>query len=129
MASGPPDSAAERILHVRNSLADPTAIRPEVYVNEKGDPQDVHVFPLRHVFPSERAMAFDHTGQALDYFYSNRLQSNRVFQRSESLRRRVQAVLDKLLLKKQRLLEELESARNSEPLRLKAELLTKTCTQ
>lgn len=122
--SGPPDSAAERILHVRDSLAEPTAIKPEVYVNERGDPQDVHVFPLRHVFPSERTMGFDQTGQALDYFYSNRLQSNRVFQRSESLRRRVQAVLDKLLLKKQRLLEELESARNSEPLRLKAELLT-----
>jgi len=122
--SGSVDTAIKRFLLIRDTLYYHKQIQPEVYVNESGEPIDVHVYPLSHVFSSNRTIAFNQIGEALDFFYANRIQSNRLLQRGAALMRHVQTIEDKLLLKKQRLSEELARAENSEPVRLRAELLT-----
>jgi len=122
--SGPKEELPERIVRLKDMLDREAGLIPAVYVSETHTPQDVHIIPLTHVFPEHRTMRFDRPGQALDYFFQNRLQSNRVAQRSISLQRLVQSVMDKLLLKKQRLLEEQKESEQAEQLRLRAELLT-----
>ncbi len=122
--AGPPEEIPSRLLHLRDSLAMEAELLPAVYLNEAGIPQDVHLIPLPHVFPKERTLSFEEPGQALDYYFHHRFQSNRVAQRSAGLQRQVQSLMDKLLLKKQRLLEEIRESDNAEPLRLQAELLT-----
>ena len=122
--SGSPGELPDRILTLRESLQQEKDLFPAVYLGEEGTPQDVHIIPLRHIFRENRTLRFETPGQALDYFFQNRSQSNRVAQRSVELHRQVQTLLDKLLLKKQRLLEDLREAGQAEQLRLQAELLT-----
>lgn len=122
--SGPKEDLPDRLLKLRAALEQESGLLPAVYLNDAGIPQDVHILPLPHVFPAERTLLFDEPGQALDYYVQNRLQSNRVAQRSAGIHRHVQSLLDKLLLKKQRLMEEVRESNASDHLRLKAELLT-----
>lgn len=122
--SGLPEEIPDRILALRDALIQEKGLQPAVYLGEEGTPQDVHIIPLNHVFAECRTLPFEHPGQALDHFFQNRLQSNRVAQRSVGLERHVQSLLEKLLLKKQRLLEDLRESERAEQLRLQAELLT-----
>ncbi|MBQ2228733.1 MAG: NFACT family protein, partial [Firmicutes bacterium] len=59
----------------------------------------------------------------LDFFYSHRKETNRVMQKSEGFAKSVSTLVDKLLLKKQRLLEDIQKAENADIYRLKGELL------
>ena len=99
-------------------------LTPAVYCSEDGTPKEVHIFPMKSIEGSCVVERFNTPGQALDFFYSHRRESNRVVQRGETLTHSVNALLDKQLLKKQRLLEDIEKADNAEILRLKGELLT-----
>ena len=99
-------------------------ITPAVYCSDDGTPREVHIFPLKGIEASCTVQRFDRPGQALDYFYSHRRESNRVVQRGESLTHSVNILLDKQLLKKQRLLEDIRKSENADILRLKGELLT-----
>ncbi len=122
--AGPREELPDRIQGLRETLQQESSLFPAVYLGEEGTPQDVHIIPLIHIFRKDRMLRFETPGQALDYFFQNRTQSNRVAQRSVELHRQVQALLDKLLLKKQRLLEDLREAGQADQLRLQAELLT-----
>ena len=99
-------------------------LSPAVYCNDDGTPKEVHIFPMKGIESGCTVERFDAPGQALDYFYSHRRESNRVVQRGETLTHSVNALLDKQLLKKQRLLEDIKKSENAEILRLKGELLT-----
>ena len=99
-------------------------ITPAVYCSEDGTPREVHIFPLKGIESGCVVERFDRPGQALDFFYSHRRESNRVVQRGETLTHSVNALLDKQLLKKQRLLEDIRKSENADILRLKGELLT-----
>lgn len=99
-------------------------LSPAVYCAEDGTPREVHIFSMRGLETGCKTERFDTPGQALDYFYSNRRESNRVIQRGETLTHSVNALLDKQLLKKQRLLEDIKKSENADIYRLKGELLT-----
>ena len=98
-------------------------VRPTVYADASGKPRDVHVFPMKTMEEACDSIEFSSTGEALDYFYSHRRESNRVTQRAEDLARTVKNLQDKQLLKKQRLLEDLKKAEEADTYRLKGELL------
>ncbi len=121
--AGPREKLADRIIDLRVKLLSPEGIVPTVYSDECGIPKDVHVFPLSHVLGNYKTDIFQDPGTALDFYFSNRRQSNRVSQKGTNLERTVGALLDKLLLKKQRLLEDIKQAEEADILRLKGELL------
>jgi len=97
---------------------------PCVYLKTDGSPADVHVAELKALEGSCETIRFDTPGEALDYFYSHRQESNRVLQRSAELNRTISGLIDKQLLKKQRLLDELKQADKADEYRIKGELIT-----
>jgi predicted ribosome quality control (RQC) complex YloA/Tae2 family protein len=119
----PPDSAC-RALEAMAGRIRAGDFSPRVYVDSEGAPVDFHVFPLRAFEGSCRALPFESASEAVDYFYSNKLSSNRVRQKSADLLKAARNSLDKLLLKKQRLLEDLSRAEDAGRDKLFGELLT-----
>ena len=97
---------------------------PAVYLKSDGSPADVHVAELKTLEDACTVMRFDTAGEALDYFYSHKQESNRVLQRSSELNRTLNNLIDKQLLKKQRLLDELKQADRADEFRIKGELIT-----
>lgn len=100
-------------------------ISPIVYV-KNGKPADFHVVPLSVYEDDEsyKIFNFDTLSQAAEFFFVNRESSNTIKQKSNDLRRVVNAQLDKLKLKIQRLNEDLRKAENADKYRLYGELLT-----
>ncbi|MBR0130387.1 MAG: NFACT family protein [Firmicutes bacterium] len=98
--------------------------RPHVYIAENGEPKDVHAAPLLSYAENLRTIEFDTVGQALDYFYSHRQDSSRTLQKAADLQRSVTALTDKQLLKKKRLLEDIQNADNADKFRIWGELIT-----
>lgn len=98
-------------------------LEPKVFLKEDGTPLDFHSL---HIDSLEGAdfKAFDSISQTIEYYYSHRESSNRVRQKSSDLCRHVSSTLKKLYLKKQKLLEDIHQAENSDRYRLFGELLT-----
>ncbi|MCI7679273.1 Rqc2 family fibronectin-binding protein [Hornefia butyriciproducens] len=97
---------------------------PRVYVDESGTPREFHIVPLTAFEESCSVMTFESLSRAMEWYFEHKRSSNRVRQKSHDLVRSVNASLDKLYLKKQRLSEDLLQAENSDNLRLYGELLT-----
>ncbi len=112
---------AERLAAVVASIDDGSA-RPRVYSDE-GTPREFHITELSE-FTALDTLWFDSLSECVDYYYSNREASNLVRQKSLPLLKSVQASLDKALLKKKKLSEDLLNAENSDKYRLYGELLT-----
>ena len=98
-------------------------IFPAVYSDASGTPRETHIFPMKKLAEVCEVREFEEPGDALDFYYSNRRETNRVMQKSESFAKSVASLSDKLLLKKQRLLEDIRKAENADIYRLKGELL------
>ncbi|MBQ4181680.1 MAG: NFACT family protein [Firmicutes bacterium] len=96
---------------------------PRVYLSSDGSPKDVHGILLKAYAESLDSRSFETVDEAMDWFYSRRLDSNRVMQKAQDLQRSVTALTDKQLLKKQRLLEEIREAESSDSYRVMGELL------
>lgn len=94
-----------------------------VYVDEQRGPVEFHAMPLLG-YAGCQELLFDDISAACDFFYSHRASSNRVRQKTGDLTRTVDAMLQKLYLKKKRLSEDLLAAEQSETYRLYGELLT-----
>jgi predicted ribosome quality control (RQC) complex YloA/Tae2 family protein len=105
-----------------NDLEQP--MHSAVYSDRDDIPVDFHVFPLHVYEGSLEKQIFDSASGAVDYFFSHRDSANRVRQKSSDLVKAVNASLDKLCLKKQRLCEDLLKAEDADKLRLYGELLT-----
>ncbi|WP_165445386.1 Rqc2 family fibronectin-binding protein [Bacilliculturomica massiliensis] len=99
-------------------------LQPSVYMDPEKGPVDFHIFPLSELEDCCERKLFDDVSQAADFFYTHKASSNRIRQKSSDLIRAVNAQLDKQLLKKQRLSEDLLAAENSDIYRLYGELLT-----
>lgn len=95
-----------------------------VYMDEEGTPKDFYPVPLDNYEECYKVLEFDSLSQAVDYYYEHRNSTNRLKQKSSDLIHSVKSTLDKSLLKKQRLLEDIQKAENSDNLRLYGELLT-----
>lgn len=118
-------SGEERKVLINKTLADieAGAFTARVYEDGSGIPRDFHIMRLSG-YEGLNVLTFDSLSECMDYYYEHRAQTSRITQRSNELIRPVQAALDKMNLKKQRLLEDLLRAEDSEELRLYGELLT-----
>lgn len=97
---------------------------PQIYLDEAGSPADFHAVPLKIYEGNYRASACGTVSEACEKYFEGRGSSNRIRQKAQDMRKSVTAGLDRLLLKKQRLSEDLLRAENSEKYRLYGELLT-----
>ena len=113
---------AGKLLGIISSIDDGSA-RPRVYADDEGTPREFHVTELSE-FRELDTIYFDTVSECVDYYFSNRVASNMVRQKSMPLLKSVQASLSKALLKKKKLSEDLLNAENSEKYRLYGELLT-----
>ena len=99
-------------------------IRSFVYLDDQNIPRDFHSFRMPQYDGSYKELEFDSLCDAMDYYYSHRFSTNRIMQKADNLSRHIAGLLDKALLKKQRLSEEIRKADNADIYRLKGELLT-----
>ncbi len=98
--------------------------KPHIYTDEKGVPQEFHIADLAEYENATTRIDFDSLSQCLSYYFEHKQSSNRVKQKAHDLTKSVSSHINKLYLKKQRLLEDIQKAANSENLRLYGELLT-----
>jgi predicted ribosome quality control (RQC) complex YloA/Tae2 family protein len=122
--AGVPLAPLARALAAQSLLAREGALSPCVYLNEEGVPADFHCFPLRQYEGIRQRLDFGSVSEAAEYYYSHKAASNRMRQRAQDLSRAVSAAIDKQSLKRQRLLEDLAEAEQSEICRVYGELLT-----
>ena len=94
-----------------------------VYIDEEGTPREFHLTDL-HEFEGLEEKRFDTLSECIEFYFYNRESSNMVKQKSMPLHKTVQSALDKVLLKKKKLSEDLLNAENSDKYRLYGELLT-----
>lgn len=113
---------ARRLVDILASIDDGSA-RPRVYADSEGTPREFHVTALSE-FEELDKIYFDTVSECIDYYFSNRVASNMVRQKSMPMLKSVQASLSKALLKKKKLSEDLLNAENSDKYRLYGELLT-----
>lgn len=113
-----------QVLHRMAEQLETMTFNPQVYLDENETPVDFHVFPLEALDECCHSLPFSTAGEAAAYFYAHKTSSNRIHQKSSDLERTLNVHLDKLYLKKQRLLEDLQRAENADHYRLCGELLT-----
>ena len=116
------EDPGRRLCEILASVEDGSA-RARVYIDDKGTPREFHITDLSE-YEGLECRFFDTLSECVDFYYSNREQSNLVRQKSQPLLKSVQASLSKALLKKKKLSEDLLAAENSEKYRLYGELLT-----
>ena len=98
-------------------------ITPRIYSDEDGTPREFHVIPLSE-YEGLNEQTFETVSECVESFFYNRDSSNMVKQKSVPLIKTVEAALDKALLKRKRLGEDLLRAEDSDKYRLYGELLT-----
>ncbi len=105
------------------SSIDNGTYKARIYLDDKGSPREFHLADL-HEYKGAEMREFDSLSGCIEYFFYNRESSNMVKQKAMPLQRTVHAALDKALLKKKKLGEDLIAAENSDKYRLFGELLT-----
>ncbi len=118
-----PDKTCDAIHRITDSITSESCL-PVVYTDEHGRPEDFHITPLYRCEGVFNAVHFDTVSEAAGYYFSHRESSNILKQRASNLLRTVNAALDKLMLKTQKLREDLLNAENSEKYRIYGELIT-----
>ena len=98
------------------------ANRPVIYYDDGGVPVEFYVFPLDQ-YAGVKVRRFDSVSGMLDSYYSTKGSSNRMIQKSSDMQKTLKQNLDKLFLKKQRLLEDLEKAKKGDTYKLYGEML------
>lgn len=106
------------------AIESPNHADARVYLDESGAPIDFYPVPLSELEENCRVERFGDLSSAMEFYFGRKESSNQGRQKSHDLIRSVNALLDKMYLKKKRLSEDLLKAENSEDLRLYGELLT-----
>lgn len=106
------------------AIESPNHADARVYLDENGAPIDFYPVALSELEESCTVQHFDDLSSAMEFYFGKKESSNQGRQKSHGLIRSVNALLDKMYLKKKRLSEDLLKAENSEDLRLYGELLT-----
>ena len=117
----------QRIGYLSDVLAaieSPNHADARVYLDESGAPIDFYPVALSELEESCTVQHFGDLSSAMEFYFGKKESSNQGRQKSHDLIRSVNALLDKMYLKKKRLSEDLLKAENSEDLRLYGELLT-----
>ncbi|MDR0851782.1 MAG: NFACT family protein [Clostridiales Family XIII bacterium] len=106
-----------------DALAAAQDYTPLLYLNEQGEIKDFHVFRLE-IYAGFRACAAGSVSELIETFYESRERAGRLKQKASDLDQALKTRLDKLLLKQQRLLEDIERAKDADAYRRKGELIT-----
>lgn len=106
------------------AIESPNHADARVYLDESGAPIDFYPVALSELEENCRVERFGDLSSAMEFYFGKKESSNQGRQKSHDLIRAVNALLDKMYLKKKRLSEDLLKAENSEDLRLYGELLT-----
>lgn len=109
---------------IMTAVESPSHADARVYLDESGAPIDFYPVPLSELEENCRVERFGDLSSAMEFYFGKKESSNQGRQKSHDLIRSVNALLDKMYLKKKRLSEDLLKAENSEDLRLYGELLT-----
>ena len=117
-STAPAEVLAEIVEFIDND-----ACIPKVYVDEEGTPREFHITDLAE-FDGLEVIEFESASECAEFYFSHRESTNLIRQKSQPLHKSAQAALDKALLKKKKLSEDLLNAENSEQYRLYGELLT-----
>jgi predicted ribosome quality control (RQC) complex YloA/Tae2 family protein len=96
---------------------------PLIWLDEAGRMKDFHVFRL-NIYKELETLSFPTTSAMLEAYFEGKESGNRMQQKTVDLRRILKTRLDKLYLKKQRLLEDVKKAENAGLYRKKGELIT-----
>ncbi len=113
--------SAEKIMQLK-AAAENGSVDPRVYFKD-GAPKEVHAVPLPGLSGSCESRSFESIGEALDFFFSQRADTNRVIQKRDGLMSSIGSLINKQLTKKQKLLEEIKAADESDAYRIKGELI------
>ena len=116
------DNPSERLISIIKSI-DEDSIKPTIYLDENDVPVEFHITELSE-YNAENSMTFDTASECVEYYFFNRDSSNMVKQKSMPLHKTVQSALDKSLLKRKKLSEDILNAENSDKYQLYGELLT-----
>ena len=109
---------------IMTAVESPNHDESRVYLDESGAPIDFYPVALSEIEESCTVQRFGDLSSAMEFYFGKKESSNQGRQKSHDLIRSVNALLDKMYLKKKRLSEDLLKAENSEDLRLYGELLT-----
>ncbi len=96
---------------------------PVIWKDDGGSPADYYCFDHKDYSLSYHSSIFDSISEAEEYYYSEKRETNRIRQKSSDLNKTINSALDKLYLKKSRLLEDILQAGDSDIFRLKGELI------
>jgi predicted ribosome quality control (RQC) complex YloA/Tae2 family protein len=96
---------------------------PAIWFDPDGSMRDFHVFPLASYEGFART-DFPEISQMLETWFEGKETGNRLRQKTADLTQAVSARLNKALLKKQRLLEDMQKAERAEEYRKKGDLVT-----
>ncbi len=113
---------AARLAEIVES-AETGSFTPTIYFDEDDTPCEFHITELSE-YRELRQEKFDSLSKCIEFYYQHRASTNIIKQKSVPLHKIVKSALDKALLKKKRLSEDLLKAENSEKYRLYGELLT-----
>ena len=116
------DEPAIRLAEIADS-AQTESFTPVVYFDEDDMPLEFHITELSE-YHELRQKEFDSLSHCIEFYYQHRASTNIVKQKIVPLHKVVKSALDKALLKKKRLSEDLLKAENSDKYRLYGELLT-----
>ncbi|ASS38445.1 Rqc2 family fibronectin-binding protein [Mogibacterium pumilum] len=116
------DEPAARLKEIAES-AETGSFTPLVYFDENDTPREFHIAELSECCELKRE-EFDSLSRCIEFYYQHRESTNIIKQKSVPLHKIVKSALDKALLKKKRLSEDLLRAENSDKYRLYGELLT-----
>jgi predicted ribosome quality control (RQC) complex YloA/Tae2 family protein len=96
---------------------------PKIIYDDTGAMKDFYVFSL-DAYSAFSSTACSSVSAMIETYYEEKETDNRMAQKSADLRQIIKNDLDKLYLKKQRLLEDVEKAKRADEFRRKGELLT-----
>ncbi|NLK71744.1 MAG: fibronectin/fibrinogen-binding protein [Clostridiales bacterium] len=105
------------------SLVKNKKYQPCLLSDEMDNLVDFYSFPTEYAVKYYKIKYFDSISMAVEAFYFNKDTQNRLKQKSADLHKHVHSLLDKLGLKKQRLLEEIMEAEKADSYRLYGELI------
>jgi len=117
------ESVYAELLAMREKL-ETGNLTPIVYLDDERVPIDFHVFPIPELEGVCEKLEFETLSECLEYYYYNKTGLNRFKQKTSDLEKIVRSNLDKLYLKKQRLLEDILAAESSDLYKLYGELIT-----
>ncbi len=118
--TAPPASSSDYVDKLRAEMVSDVP-RPVIYYDNDRI-KDVHIYELKK-YEGLRREYYDDAHEALEYFYLHKSDTNKRLQKSESLQHSIGNLIDKQLLKKSRLLDDIKKANEADIYRLKAELL------